>query len=100
MRRARRHFRAPLTHFGSRDVNNVIFGKTAITPSFFKAKDQVKTKMILYVISNKPNHKKDMILPKMGAKTSFKYVTKVTKMLQVYISVTVPDGPIVTIIDR
>ena len=37
---------------------------------------------------------------KNGRKTSFKNVTMVTKMLHVYISVTVPDRPIVTIIHR
>ena len=42
MQTARRHFRAPPTHFRSRDVINVIFGKTAITPSFFKLKSSSK----------------------------------------------------------
>ena len=35
---------------------------------------------------------------KNGRKTSFKNVTMVTKMLHFYISVTVPDRPMVTII--
>ena len=96
MRTAWRHFRAPPTHFRSRDIINVIFGKTAITPSFFK----LKTKLILDVISNEINHKNDMFLQKNGQKKSFKNVTMVTKMLHVYISVTVPDRPIVAIIDR
>ena len=39
-------------------------------------------------------------LKKNGRKTSFKNVMMVTKMLHVYISVTVPDMPIVTIIHR
>ena len=56
--------------------------------------------MILDVISNDPNHKNDRFLQKNGRKTSFKNVTMVTKMLHVYISVTVPDRPIVTIIHR
>ena len=54
--------------------------------------------MILDVISNDPNHKNDMFLQINGRKTSFKNITMVTKMLHVYISVTVPDRPIVTII--
>ena len=36
----------------------------------------------------------------MGDKTSFKNVAMVTKMLYAYISVTVPDRPMVTIIHR
>ena len=60
MRTARRHFRAPPTHFRSRDVINVIFGITAITPLFFKLKTTSKTKIILDVISNVPNHKNGM----------------------------------------
>ena len=56
--------------------------------------------MILDVISNDPTHKNDTFLQKNGRKTSFKNVTMVTKMLHVYISVTVPDRPIVTIIHR
>ena len=100
MRTAWRHFRAPPTHFRSRDIINVIFGKTAITPSFFKLKTPSKTKLILDVISNEINHKNDMFLQKNGQKKSFKNVTMVTKMLHVYISVTVKDRPIVAIIDR
>ena len=42
MQTAWRHFRAPPTHFRSRDVINVIFVKTAITPSFFKLKTSSK----------------------------------------------------------
>ena len=57
--------------------------------------------MIFDVISNDPNHKNVMFLQKKnGRKTSFKNVMMVTKMLHVYISVTVPDMPIVTIIHR
>ena len=100
MRTAWRHFRAPLTHFRSRGVINAIFGITAITPLIFKLKTSSKTNMILDVISNDPNHKNDTFLQKNGRKTSFKNVTMVTKMLHVYISVTVPDRPIVTIIHR
>ena len=100
MRTAWRHFRAPPTDFRSCDVINVIFGITAITPLFFKLKTSSKTKMILDVISNDPNHKNVMFLQKNGRKTSFKNVMMVTKMLHVYISVTVPDRPIVTIIHR
>ena len=42
MRTARGHLRAPPTHFRSRDVINVIFGKTAINRSFFKLKTSSK----------------------------------------------------------
>ena len=100
MRTAWRHFRADPTHFRSRDVINVIFGITDITPSFFKLKNSIKTKLILDVISNDPNHKNDTFLKRNGRKTSFKIVIMVTKMLHVYILVTVPDRPIVTIIHR
>ena len=100
MRTTWRHFRAPPTHFRSRDVINVIFAVTAITPLFFKLKTSRKNKMILDVISNDPNHKNDIFLQKYGRKTSFKNETMVTKMLHVYISVMVPDRPIVAIIDR
>ena len=56
--------------------------------------------MILGDISNGPNHENDRFLQNNGRKTSFKHVTMVTKMLHVYISATVPDRPIVTIIHR
>ena len=56
--------------------------------------------MILDVISNDPNHKNDTFLKKMGEKRLSKNVTMATKMLHVYISVTVPDRPIVTIIHK
>ena len=42
MRTAWRHLRASLTHFWSSDAINVIFRKTAITPSFFKIKTSSK----------------------------------------------------------
>ena len=83
MRTAGRHFRAPPTHFRSRDVINVIFVKTAITPSFFKLKTSIKPKMIHGVISKETNHKNDRFLQKNGRKTSFKNGTMVTKMLHV-----------------
>ena len=56
--------------------------------------------MILDVICNDPNHKNDTFLKRNGRKTSLNIVTMVTKMLYVYILVTVPDRPIVTIIHR
>ena len=56
--------------------------------------------MILDVISNGAIHENDRFLQNHGRKTSFKNVTMVTKMLHVYISATVPDRPIVTIIHR
>ena len=71
MRTAWRHFRAPSTHFRSRDVINVIFGITAITPLFFKLKTSSETKMILDEISNDPNHKNDRFLQKKWAKNVF-----------------------------
>ena len=88
---------ASLRHFRSRDVINVIFGKTAVTPSFFKLKTKVKTKLIHGVTTEVITMIRSC---KKWAKTSFKNVTMVTKMLPVYISVTVPDRPIVTIIHR
>ena len=100
MRTAWRHFRADPTHFRSRDVINVIFGITDIAPSFFKLKNSIKTKLIVDVIANDLNHKNDTFLKRTGRKTSFKIVIMVTKMLHVYILVTVPDRPIVTIIHR
>ena len=100
MRTSGSHSRAHLTHFRSRDVINVIFGIIAITPLFFKLKTSSQNKMILDVISNDPNHKNDMFLKKNRRKTSFKNVTMVTKNLTCYISVTVRDRPIVTIIHR
>ena len=51
-------------------------------------------------ISNDKNHKSDRFIQKNWRKTSFKNVTMVTKMLHVYISVTVRDRPIVTIFHR
>ena len=98
MRTAWRHFCAPQTHFRSRDIINVIFVKTAVTPSFFKLKTSSKIKMIHDVISNDTSHKNDRFLQRNGRKTSFENVTMVTKILHVYISVTVRNRPIVTII--
>ena len=40
-----RHFGAPRMHFWSHDLINVIFGKTAITPSIFKLKTSNQTKI-------------------------------------------------------
>ena len=71
MRTEWRHFRAPPTHFRSRDVINVIFGITAITPLFFKLRLQVKTKMIFDVISDDLNHKNNTFLQKKWAKNVF-----------------------------
>ena len=56
--------------------------------------------MIHDVMSNDTDHKNYRFLQRNGRKTSFKNVTMVTKMLHVYISVTVPDKPIVTIMHR
>ena len=100
VRTAWRHFRVTPMYFRSRDVIKVIFGKTAITPSFFMLKTSSKTKLIPDVISNETNHKNDRFLKRNRRKTSLKNVTIVTKMLIVYISVTVPDRLIVTIIHR
>ena len=67
-----RHLCASLTHFWSSDVINVIFRKTAITPSFFKIKTSSKTKLIPDVISNDLNHKIDRFLQRKERKTSSK----------------------------
>ena len=72
MRTAWSHLRASLTHFWSSDVINVIFRKTAITPSFFKIKTSSKTKLIPDVISNDPTHKIDRFLQRKERKTSSK----------------------------
>ena len=66
----------------------------------FKLKTSSKTKMILDVICNDPNHKNDTFIQKNRRKTSFTNVAMVTKMLHVCISITVPDRPTVTIIHR
>ena len=100
MRTALRHFRAPPMHFRSHDVINVIFGKTAINVHFLSYRLQVKSKLIRDVISNDLNHHNDKFLQNNGRKTSFKNVTMVTKILTCYISVTVRDRPVVTIIHR
>ena len=68
MRTTCRHFRAPPTHFRSRDVINVFWGKTAITPLFFRLKTSSKTKLIHDLISNEPSHNNDKFLQKMGEK--------------------------------
>ena len=99
MRTEWRHFRASPMQFRSRDAIHIIFGKTAITPSFFKLNTS-KTKLIRDVISNEPNHNNDTFQQKIGQKTSFKNVTMVTKILHVYISVMLTDRSIVTIINR
>ena len=67
------HLRASLTHFWSSDVINVIFRKTAITPSFFKIQtSSKKTKLIPDVIYSDPNHKIDRFLQRKERKTSSK----------------------------
>ena len=73
MRRAWPHLRTSQTHFWSSDIINVIFHKTAITPSFFKIKtSSKKTKVIPGVISNDQNHKIDRFLQRKERKTSSK----------------------------
>ena len=83
MQTAWSHFGAPLMHFRLRDVINVIFGKTAITPSVFKLKAsvinvifgktaiapsflsqrlQLKTKIMQDVILGQPNTKISTLL--------------------------------------
>ena len=78
-RTAWRHLRASLTHFWSSDVINVIFRKTAITPSFIKIKTSSITKLIPGVISNDLNHKIDRFLQRKERKNVFQNVTMVTK---------------------
>ena len=98
MQSAQCHFRATLTNFRSPDVKNVIFGKTAITPSFFLAKD-FKSKLELSRTSYRviPILKSAHFSAQIGKKY-LNTVTMVTKILTCYISVTVPDRSIVTII--
>ena len=48
--------------------------------------------MVLDVISNDPNHINETFLKNYSRKKAIKNVTMVTKMLHVYISVTVPDS--------
>ena len=55
MRAAWSQFGTPLMQLQSRDFINVIFGKTAITPSFLKLKTSNQTKIIQDVISGQPN---------------------------------------------
>ena len=93
------HFRATPTHFWSCDVINVIFRKTAITPSFVSQRLQIKTKISQKVVSGQPNTKISTSVQKL-AKNPLNTVTMVTKILTCYISVTVPDRPKVTIIHR
>ena len=51
-------------------------------------------------IPNNLIHKNDTGCIRIGVKTSLKTVTMLTKILFVYISLMVPDRPMVTIIDR
>ena len=81
MRTAWRHLRAPPTHFRSRDVINVIFRKTTITPSFFKLNTSSKTILILEVISNETNHENDMFLQK---NIDEKRLSKIQPLLQTF----------------
>ena len=100
MRAAWNHFGTPLMHLHSSDFINVIFGKTAITPSFSKLKTSNQTKIIQDVISSQPNTKISKFLCRNWQKKSLNTVTMVTKILTCYISVTVTDRPMVTIIHR
>ena len=84
VRTAWRHFCVTPMHFRSSDVIKVIFGKTAITPSFFKLKTSSKNK-------TDPNKKNDTFLKNIREK----HLSKCNhgyKMLHIYISVTVPDS--------
>ena len=91
MRTEWRHFRAPPTQFRSPDVINVIFVKTAITPSIFKLKTSNKTKQIHDVFYNNLNKKNDTFLKNIREKHLSK-CNHAYKVLHVYISVTVPDS--------
>ena len=91
VRTAWRHFCVTPMHFRSSDVIKVIFGKTAITPSFFKLKTSSKNKQIHDVFYNNPNQKNDTFLKNIREK----HLSKCNhgyKMLHIYISVTVPDS--------
>ena len=100
MQRAWHRFLDPPTHFRLRDVINVIFGKTAITPSLAKLKTSRKKLKL-----SRTSYRFSQILKSAYfcagiAKKALNMVTMVTKIMTCYISVMVPDRPIVTIIHR
>ena len=73
MRTAWCHFGGPPMHFRSRDLINVVFGKIAITPSFFNLKafvSKLKLSRTLYRVS--PIVKSANICAETGKKV-FKY---------------------------
>ena len=73
MRTAWCHFGAPLMHFRSRDLINVVFGKIAITPSFFNLKtSKLKLSRTLNVVQFSPMLKSANICAATGKKV-FKY---------------------------
>ena len=92
MRTAWHYLYAPSTHFRSREVINVIFLKYAVTPSFFKLKTSSKnyTDPCRYLQRHKPL--KRYVPTAKWSKNVLKNVTMVTKMLHVYISVSVQTG--------
>ena len=101
MRTAWSHFGTPLMHFWSRDLINVIFGKTAITPSFFKVKTSNQNLNYPGRCIGSAQYENSEFLCRKWQKMSLKTVTMVVaKILTCYISVTVPDRPMVTIIHR
>ena len=101
MRTAWSHFGTPLMDFWSRDLINVIFGKTAITPSFFKVKASNQNLNYPGRCIGSAQYENQRISVQKMAKMSLNTVTMVVaKILTCYISVTVPDRPMVTIIYR
>ena len=98
MRTAWSHFGTPPMHFRSHDLINVIFGKTALTPSCFKLK--TSNQNLNYPGCCQPNTKISKFLCRNWQKV-FKYGKHGgCKILTCYISVTVPDRSMVTIIYR
>ena len=85
------------------DLINVVFGKIAITPSLFnlKTSNQNLKKSNQNIVSGQPNTKLSKYLCRNWQKKALNTVTiVVAKILTCYISVTVPDRPMITIIYR
>ena len=83
-------------NFRSRDLLNVIFEKTSITPFFLLAKDfKSKLKLSRMLLLKSGNFCEET-----GKKVLNTVTMVVAKILTCYISVTVPDRPMITIIYR
>ena len=86
-----------LIHFPSCDIKHIIFRKTAVTHLFFNSRPQIKTKVILDVISNNIIHKNDTVRQN-SVKNVFKKCYRGNKNDFVCISVMMPDRPIVKLL--